>query len=161
MSEHLSLSSGRVSRRWFLGALSATGVGLLAACAPATPPPAAPNATAAPAKIAAGTTITIMGSPTSITDATTKLFSIVEQQNNLKVNYVESPPVSQTYHDKLVTMFAAKDASVDIVNTNGTVWPPEFAAAGWLVPLDKYFPASDMQDHMPAYRQAFSYKDQL
>jgi multiple sugar transport system substrate-binding protein len=155
----------RVSRRWFLGALSATGVGLLAACAAPSAPsaPAAPasSATAAPAKIAAGTTITIMGSPTSITDATTKLFSVVEQKNNLKVNYVESPPVSQTYHDKLVTMFAAKDSSVDIVNTNGTVWPPEFAAAGWLVPLDKYFPASDMQDHMPAYRKAFSYKDQL
>src|SRR6185436_12582622 len=98
MSERLS--STRVSRRWFLGAISATGVGLLAACAPAAQAPTtAANATAAPAKIAAGTTITIMGSPTSITDATTKLFSIVEQKNNLKVNYVESPPVSQTYHD--------------------------------------------------------------
>ena len=106
-------------------------------------------------------TVTIMGSPTTMGDATTKVFNAVERQNNVKVNYIESPPVSQTYHDKLVTMFAAKDSSVDIFNCNGTVWPPEFAAAGWVAPLDTYFPASDMQDHMPAYRQAFSYKNQL
>jgi multiple sugar transport system substrate-binding protein len=151
------------SRRGFLiSAGSAAGLGLLAACAPTPAPEQKP---AAPAQVApattGGVTITVMGSPTNITDTTTKLFGIVEQKNNIKVNYVESPPVSQTYHDKLVTMFAAKDASVDIFNCNGTVWPPEFAAAGWMTPLDQHFTATDMQDHMPAYKQAFSYKNQL
>jgi multiple sugar transport system substrate-binding protein len=102
-----------------------------------------------------------MGSPTNVTDAMNKLWSTVEQKNNIKINYVESPQVSQTYHDKLVTMFSAKDSSVDIFNCNGTVWPPEFAAANWTLPLDQYFTASDMQDHMPAYKQAFSYKGAL
>lgn len=149
-----------MSRRGFLGSVvSVVGLGLGAACsAPAPQQQAA--ATVGPAQT--GTvTVTIMGSPTTMGDATTKVFNAVERQNNVKVNYIESPPVSQTYHDKLVTMFAAKDSSVDIFNCNGTVWPPEFAAAGWVAPLDTYFPASDMQDHMPAYRQAFSYKNQL
>jgi multiple sugar transport system substrate-binding protein len=164
--------SRRVSRRWFLGSTisagAAAGVGVLAACsAPAPAQPAGPAAAtgggaqqSAPATT--GTiTLTIMGSPTNVTDAMTKLWSTVEQKNKIKINYVESPQVSQTYHDKLVTMFSAKDSSVDIFNCNGTVWPPEFAAAGWMLPLDKYFSDADMQDHMPAYRQAFSYKGAL
>ena len=123
------------SRRGFLiSAGSAAGLGLLAACAP-TPTPAPEQKPAAPAQVApattGGVTITVMGSPTNITDTTTKLFGIVEQKNNIKVNYVESPQVSQTYHDKLVTMFAAKDASVDIFNCNGTVWPTGIRR-GWL-----------------------------
>jgi multiple sugar transport system substrate-binding protein len=148
------------TRRGFLmSAGSVAGFGLLAACSAPSTPDQKP-AQSAPATT--GTiTVTVMGSPTSITDVSTKLFSTVEQKNNIKINYVESPQVSQTYHDKLVTMFAAKDSSVDIFNCNGTVWPPEFAAAGWMTPLDQYFTASDMQDHMPAYRQAFSYKGQL
>ena len=144
---------------------SAAGVGLLAACAPPAPQQSAPAPAGGAAQSAPATTgtitLTIMGSPTNVTDAMTKLWSTVEQKNNIKINYVESPQVSQTYHDKLVTMFSANDSSVDVFNCNGTVWPPEFAAAGWLVPLDQYFTASDMQDHMPAYRQAFSYKGQL
>ena len=131
------LTSSRVSRRGFLiSAGSAAGLGLLAACAPTPAPEQKPAAPAQPAPdqtapaTTGGVTITVMGSPTNIADTTTKLFGIVEQKNNIKVNYVESPAVSQTYHDKLVTMFAAKDASVDIFNCNGTVWPPEFAAAG-------------------------------
>src|SRR5437016_2851985 len=102
------------TRRGFLiSAGSAAGLGLLAACAP-TPAPEQKPAAPAPASgqvapaTTGGITITVMGSPTNIADTTTKLFGIVEQKNNIKVNYVESPPVSQTYHDKLVTMFAAK-----------------------------------------------------
>jgi multiple sugar transport system substrate-binding protein len=158
-------SFNRLSRRTLLvGLISAAGVGVLAACsAPATPEQksgAGAPAGAAPAKIG-GATITIMGSPSSINETVTKLFGIVEQKNNIKINYVESPPVSQTYHDKLVTMFSARDSSVDIFNNNGAVWVSEFGAAGWLTPLDQYFPTSDVQDFMPAYRQAFSYKGQL
>src|SRR5918999_354354 len=122
----------KVSRRWFLGAaVSAAGVGLLSACAAPSAPTQPQPAAQAPAQTGT-TTITIMGSPTSVTEAAGKLWAAVEQKNNVKINWIESPPVSQTYHDKLVTLFAAKDSSVDIINTNGTVWPPEFAAAGWL-----------------------------
>src|SRR5712692_2279159 len=108
MFDHLTAS--RVSRRAFLIlAASAAGLGLLAACAPTPAPeqkPAAPAPDNTAPATTGGVTITMMGSPTNITDTTTKLFGIVEQKNSIKVNYVESPPVSQTYHDKLVTMFA-------------------------------------------------------
>ena len=101
-----------------------------------------------------------MGSPTNITDTAAKLWSTVEQKNNVKVNWVESPPVSQTYHDKLVTMFAAKDSSVDIMNINGTVWPPELrrpvSCCRWTSTSRPW----TCRPH-PAYRQAFSYKSQL
>jgi len=88
MFDALTSTRALSTRRGFLiSAGTAAGLGLLAACAPAAAPeqkPAAP-AQAGPATTG-GVTITVMGSPTNIADATTKLFGTVEQKNNIKVN---------------------------------------------------------------------------
>ena len=95
MFDRLTSAQVLTTRRGFLiAAGSAAGVGLLAACAPTPAPEQKPAAPAQSAPATTGAiTITVMGSPTNITDTTTKLFGIVEQKNNIKVNYVESPPV--------------------------------------------------------------------
>jgi multiple sugar transport system substrate-binding protein len=52
-------------------------------------------------------------------------------------------------HDKEATMLAASDGSIDIFCTD-VIWPPEFAAANWLLPLDQWFPKAEQDKYIPA-----------
>src|SRR5512136_1704623 len=52
-------------------------------------------------------------------------------------------------HDKEATMLAASDGSIDIFCTD-VIWPPEFAAANWLLPLDEWFPKAEQDKYIPA-----------
>lgn len=56
-------------------------------------------------------------------------------------------------HDKMATLFAAKDSSFDVFNIDYN-WIPEFGRAGDLVVLDDKLTAEDKADFFPlaAYR---------
>ncbi len=56
---------------------------------------------------------------------------------NIKVNLTDYS--WNTYHDTMVLRFKGK-TKTDIMY-NGEDWLPEFAAAGWVAPLQDYFPA--------------------
>jgi len=79
-----------------------------------------------------------------------KMIKLYEKRNpDIDVIQVDHPTGADAYHDQCVTMFAAEDDSIDVLVTD-VIWPPEFAAAGWLMPLDDYFPPEEQKKHVPA-----------
>ena len=63
----------------------------------------------------------------------------------VQIEYVPAPNTSVDRRAKYVTMFAAKDGSIDIVLMN-TVDTGEFASSQWILPLDKFFNAAEIRD---------------
>ncbi len=53
----------------------------------------------------------------------------------IQISYQEQGAVTQDLHDKFVTVATAKDPSADIVSMD-VPYVPEFAAAGWTIPVD-------------------------
>jgi multiple sugar transport system substrate-binding protein len=64
---------------------------------------------------------------------------------NVQVEFVPAPNTSVDRRAKYVTMFAAKDGSIDVVLMN-TVDTGEFASSGWILPLDRFFNVSEVRD---------------
>jgi multiple sugar transport system substrate-binding protein len=151
-----------ITRRTMLVGGTFATAGLLAACAPTTIPTAAPAKQEAPksapeaAKPAVGgkpeATLVLSGStggPGRTTEE--RLFKTFTERNpNLKVQHLERPAGgSQNYHDYLVTVFSAKDASMDIASVDtGSQWPAGFAPAGWLEPIDDILPKAKQEKLM-------------
>ncbi|NLJ25557.1 MAG: ABC transporter substrate-binding protein [Firmicutes bacterium] len=61
---------------------------------------------------------------------------------DIQINYQEMPPSTTEQHDKYVTVLAARDSSIDVLSSD-IPWVPEFASAGWLLPLDDMFTEQD------------------
>jgi multiple sugar transport system substrate-binding protein len=80
-----------------------------------------------------------------------KLNAMFEEKHpNVKVEFVLNPQQGADYvHNKLVTMLAAKDGTIDVFLTD-VIWPPELAAAGWLLPLDDWFTPELQKQHVAA-----------
>jgi len=78
------------------------------------------------------------------------MMKLYESRNpNIDIVWIDEPEGADTHHDRDVTMFAAKDGSLDVIVID-VIWPPEFAPAGWLMPLDEYFPPEEQKKHVPA-----------
>jgi multiple sugar transport system substrate-binding protein len=93
----------------------------------------------------AGTTITVMMPPWG------SFKSSVLQQFTRKTGIkVDMQTLAwDSIHDKVVTTEASGQAPADVVEMDWT-WVSQFGAAGWLLPLEKYIPASQMQDSVGA-----------
>lgn len=91
-----------------------------------------------------------------------KINAIFEKAHpNVKVVYLQTPQGgADSVHNKYVTMLAAKDGSIDIMVTD-VIWPPELAAAGWLLALDKWFPTSEQAKYIPAMIDAQTIKGHI
>lgn len=160
-----SISGRRFRRRAILGGgLMAAAGALLAACAPApaasptTAPKADTGAASAPAaKPAASKEVVTLGFASQYTGGTQleddkKLVGkFVAENPNIKVQFVERPAGgAQQNHDWQVTVYSAKDSSLDIASVDtGAQWPAEFAPAGWLEPIDDILPKNKQEKLMP------------
>ena len=80
-----------------------------------------------------------------------EVIALFEQQNpGIKLEMVNVPVGgANVVHDKEVTMMAAGDGSIDIFCSD-VIWPPEYASAGWLLPLDEWFPKEEQDKYIPA-----------
>jgi len=71
---------------------------------------------------------------------------IIKQFNQvhpeIEVELVEGPAATNTREDMYSTSFLAGEATYDLVYMD-IIWVPKFAAAGWLSPLDDYFPKDE------------------
>lgn len=76
------------------------------------------------------------------------LEAFAKKYPNIKVNYVEMPPGSDVQHDDYVTKLSAGDTSVDVFAID-IIWPPEFGAAKWSLPLDEYFSKEEREKFLP------------
>lgn len=72
-----------------------------------------------------------------------------ERQNpGIKINFQVMPGTSGDILNRFVTLFAAKDPSLDVLSMD-VIWPPQFAAAGWLQPLDEWFTPAKREAYLP------------
>lgn len=135
-----------MDRRTFLkgmaGAGMALGLGGLAGCAPiaipaVTPAPAQQEAPAAVEPAAAGPInldfIVWSYSVETVLD-NIKLFE--EQYPGVKINLTDYSWTA--YHETMVNRFSSNTAT-DVAYSGGD-WLPEWAKAGWVVPLEDYYP---------------------
>lgn len=76
-----------------------------------------------------------------------------------KVTFKEQTDQADQQHDDLVQNFQAKNANYDVVSVD-VVWTAEFAARGWLQPLDGAM-AIDTAGMLEPTIDAGSYKDKL
>jgi multiple sugar transport system substrate-binding protein len=90
--------------------------------------------------------------------------TLVDRFNRMQSQIVVklSPLSSSTdaIHNTYVTSFMAKDAGIDVIAAD-VIWPPEFAAAQWIEPLDAYFPPQKRTQFLPMTIQACTYRKHI
>jgi multiple sugar transport system substrate-binding protein len=74
----------------------------------------------------------------------------------LKVVREVAPASSSEFHDLVTQKLHNRDAGLDVFMMD-VVWPAEFAAAGWALPLDEYFPATTQKEFLASSIQANRY----
>lgn len=79
---------------------------------------------------------------------------------DVDVELVEGPNATDLRENLYTAALLARDESFDLVYMDVT-WPPKFAAAGWLVPLDPWFGPGDLDKLIPAAVNAGRYRGQL
>ena len=184
MSDDLRWQGARLSRRGFVkGVALSAGAGLLMACsgggasgggagtsassgAAATTPSggaqAGGAATAAPAVQSSGTATTVVWF--AARDTTGYTPKQVEAFNNgnksIQIDYQEQGATTQDLHDKFVTVAGAKDPSVDIVSMD-VPYVPEFAAAGWTIPVDDILPKDEQAKFFQGTLHGATYEGKL
>lgn len=85
----------------------------------------------------------------------------MEANPNVSVEFIQNPEGgADRVHDRLVTMLAARDGSVDIMLLD-VIWPPEFIAAGWLEPLTDSFTPEMQAEYVPAMIDALTYEGDI
>jgi len=95
-------------------------------------------------------TVTIArGAVTTKVDYSGNLIAKFMKQNpGIKVKSIFSPQSSTDAHNQFVAQLSGGSSAVDIYQVD-VIWPPEFAAAGWILPVDKYVTESFKKDLLP------------
>lgn len=78
----------------------------------------------------------------------------------VRVRQHEMPASSDVQHQQFVTWLAARDPGVDVYLID-VIWVAEFAAAGWIRPLDDLLPPRRRAEFMPALLRATTYQGKL
>jgi multiple sugar transport system substrate-binding protein len=145
MGDKTDLGRRAVSRRGFLGTGAKVGAGLAIAGAGLDLKPRKTDA-------AGNITLTYMGlgAPTEFPHGQNDVIAEFNRTHpGITAKFVAAPSgEANTYHDKLVTVLSAHDSSIDVFDSD-VIWQAQWAPAGWAVPLDKVFPASQQKDYAP------------
>src|SRR5205823_10254603 len=76
------------------------------------------------------------------------------------VVWTNGPVVTDQVLTILTTALRARSGSIDIMSMD-IIWPAEFGANGWAVPLDDKWPASDRANYLPGPLQGCTYNGKL
>lgn len=79
---------------------------------------------------------------------------------DIKVVREVGPHSSTAFHDLLTQKLKNKSEDVDVFLMD-VIWPPEFAAAGWALPLDGMFPESEQEHFLEGTILANTYKGSI
>lgn len=107
-----------------------------------------------------GTVLTFSGSALGAegTLVAAQLKRFMELNPGVRVELQRTPDDANQRHQLYVQWLNARVGNPDILQLD-VVWTPEFAAAGWVLPLDKYSPARP--DFFPATIQANTWAGKL
>ena len=149
----MSTAKGHLNRRDFLSHGVRAGVGLAAASSGLA-------LRSAPRVSAAQTTLNYI-SVSNIPGVKEAMISQFEHAHpGVKVSISYGPATEDQYHDKMVTLLAAKDSSIDVFDTD-VIWPPEMALPGWLAPLDAYLSPALRKKYSPSMIDAQTFNGHL
>jgi len=125
-------------------------------------PAAAPAATTAPAAKTAGSATTVVWfASRDTTGYTPKQVEAFNKANtSIQIDYQEQGATTTDLHDKFVTVAGAKDASFDIVSMD-VPFVPEFAAAGWTIPVDDILPKEEQAKFFQGTLHGATYEGKL
>lgn len=79
---------------------------------------------------------------------------------DIKLLRETGPHSSTAFHDLLTQKLKNKSEDVDVFLMD-VIWPPEFAAAGWAMPLDELFPPSEQEKFLSGTIIANTYGDRI
>jgi multiple sugar transport system substrate-binding protein len=82
------------------------------------------------------------------------------QNPSIQISYQEQGATTTDLHDKFVTIATAQDSSADIVSMD-VPFVPEFAAAGWTIPVEDILPEPEREAFFPGTIEGATYDDQL
>ena len=166
----------RLSRRNLLKGLAmSASAGVLVACGgggasggggtattPAAGAAVGSGAATAPAVQSTGTATTVVWfAARDTTGYTPKQVEAFNKANkSIQIDYQEQGATTQDLHDKFVTVAGAKDASVDIVSMD-VPYVPEFAAAGWTIPVDEILPKDEQAKFFQGTLNGATYQGKL
>lgn len=85
---------------------------------------------------------------------------VAKKYPNIKVELNVMPYEAGPWHDNYLTWFQAEDGTTDLIGV-GLYWLPEFAAAGYLMPLDGKISPDILKQLNPTYLKAFTYDGKL
>jgi multiple sugar transport system substrate-binding protein len=80
--------------------------------------------------------------------------------SGVKVVREVGPHSSTEFHDLVTQKLRNRDAEMDVFFMD-VIWPAEFAAAGWALPLDAFFPVAERQSFLEAPILANSYDGRI
>jgi multiple sugar transport system substrate-binding protein len=79
---------------------------------------------------------------------------------DLKIVREIGPHSSTEFHDLVSQKLKNRDAELDVFFMD-VIWPAEFAAAGWALPLDRFFAAEERKKFLPATISANTYQGSI
>lgn len=89
-----------------------------------------------------------------IADNIHQLVAMFEAQNpDIDVDVHFAVGTSGEFLNRLVTQFAARDTSIDVIAVD-VIWPPAFVGAGWLEPMDGWISPDEARAFSPGAIQA-------
>ena len=151
------IRNGRITRRTFLeraiavGLTSTAAVSLLEACGGTSN-----------SSTGSGQTVNINYIERDTNGVYASLVTDFNAQNNgVHVNYNSNAPADTgQLLTILTTMLRARSSAYDVFPMD-IIWPPEFGANGWTVPLDDKWPASDRANYLPGPLAGCTYNGKL
>lgn len=147
----------RYSRRGILKRASALGL-----AAPAVAAVLAQTGTPAAAarRRAQPVTLTWFASRDTTGYTPTQVEAFNAQNPNIQISYQEQGATTVDLRDKFATVAGAQDASVDLISVD-VPYVPEFAAAGWTLPLGDLFPPAERGTFYPSAVAGATYDEEF
>ncbi len=95
----------------------------------------------------------------NIPEAWDEIFRIFEAEHpEIKLKKEVGPHSSTAFHDLLTQKLKNRSKDIDVFLMD-VIWPPEFAAAGWAMPLDELFTPDERKKFLGGTILANTYKD--
>jgi multiple sugar transport system substrate-binding protein len=90
-----------------------------------------------------------------------EVFRIFERENpSIRLETEVGPHSATAFHDLLTQKLKNKSTDVDVFFMD-VIWPPEFAAAGWAMPLGEYVTPEEKDEYLAGSILANTYEGEL